>query len=52
MMSFLSAHAGIIGLIFFFAFFCGLIAWVFLPGTNKKFKRYSEIPLKENGDDK
>jgi cbb3-type cytochrome oxidase subunit 3 len=51
-MDFLTEHATIIGLIFFFGFFCGLIAWVFLPGSSKKFKDYGEIPLKENGDDK
>jgi len=44
---FASANAGLIGLLFFFIFFCIVVAWAFRPGARKKYKEHADIPLKE-----
>lgn len=51
MMDFLSDHAGLIGLLFFFIFFLGVLLWVYRPGTNKLYAQQAQIPLKEGADD-
>ena len=50
MIDFLSTYAGLIGLIFFFSFFTGLLIWVYRPGAKSKYNSYGEIPLKEGQD--
>ncbi len=41
-------YAPTIATIFFFLTFCYIIYSVFKKGTNKKFEKYSKIPLKED----
>lgn len=48
MMDFVSTHAGMIGLLFFFIFFCGMTAWVFRPGSKRIYNDHAHIPLEEN----
>lgn len=45
---FASPAAGMIGLLFFFLFFCGVAFWTFRPGAKKKYDEIAEIPLKED----
>lgn len=42
-----NADAGMAGLIIFIVFFAIVLAWVFRPGSNEKFKKFAEIPLKD-----
>jgi cbb3-type cytochrome oxidase subunit 3 len=42
------ANAATIATVFFFLVFCYVIYSVFKKGTNKKFDKYSKIPLKDN----
>ncbi|MCB1531963.1 MAG: CcoQ/FixQ family Cbb3-type cytochrome c oxidase assembly chaperone [Alphaproteobacteria bacterium] len=44
---FASANAGLIGLLFFFVFFIGVVVWVMRPGSKEKYKEDAQIPLKE-----
>jgi len=39
---------GLLGLMFFFAFFCAVLLWVLRPGAKKKYKQDAEIPFKED----
>lgn len=45
---FASADAGLIGLIFFFVFFCAVVLWTFRPGAKNKYKKHGQLPLEEN----
>ncbi|MAE51833.1 MAG: CcoQ/FixQ family Cbb3-type cytochrome c oxidase assembly chaperone [Micavibrio sp.] len=45
---FADANMGLIGLIFFFLFFCAVLVWVMRPGSKEQYKNNSEIPLKED----
>lgn len=45
---FASADLGLLGLLFFFLFFCAVLVWVMRPGSKSKYKQDSEIPLKED----
>lgn len=45
---FASADAGLIGLLFFFAIFVGVLVYVFWPGSKDKFKKYGDIPLEDD----
>lgn len=45
---FASADAGLIGLLFFFGFFCLITIWTFRPGAKKKYEKMAQIPLEEN----
>lgn len=47
----LSAHAGMIGLLFFFIFFVVMAAWVFRPGSKTLYAANALIPLNENDND-
>lgn len=47
---FASGDMGLIGLLFFFLFFCGVLFWVMRPGAKKKYSRDAQIPLKEDND--
>ncbi|MCK5042123.1 MAG: cbb3-type cytochrome c oxidase subunit 3 [Sphingomonadales bacterium] len=41
---------GAISLIFFVAFFIGVVVWIFRPGAKETYKECGEIPVKkENG---
>ncbi len=48
MIDFLSAHAGLIGLLFFFFFFCAVSVWVMRPGSKNIYNKSASIPFKEN----
>lgn len=51
MIDWLAQHgnAGIVGLLFFFIFFSGLVVWVFRPNSGKYYLTQAQIPLKEDG---
>ena len=38
---------GIFGLVFFFVFFLGVLAWVFRPGAAANYRKWARIPLDE-----
>ncbi len=46
MIDFLSHHAGLIGLLFFFTFFSGVVFWAFRPGSKKLYTTLANIPFK------
>ncbi len=48
MMDFIAHHAGLIGLLFFFTFFCAVSLWTFRPGSKKTYKDFGQIPFQEN----
>lgn len=39
---------GMIGLLFFFLLFMGILVWLFRPGAKEKFKEYGNIPLRDD----
>jgi len=45
---FADAYFGLIGLLFFFTFFCVVSLWTFRPGSKDKYKDLGNIPLQEN----
>jgi cbb3-type cytochrome oxidase subunit 3 len=45
MIDFFAHHAGLIGLLFFFAFFSVTALWVFRPGSKSLYKLSANIPL-------
>ena len=45
---FADADLGLIGLLFFFAFFSLVTLWTFRPGAKKKYQDHGNIPLKDN----
>jgi cbb3-type cytochrome oxidase subunit 3 len=47
MIDWIAAHAGMIGLLFFFGFFVLMAAWVFRPGAKAGYFAQSCIPLKD-----
>ena len=44
---FASADVGLIGLLFFFIFFCGVTLWTFRPKAKKKYEEMANIPLND-----
>lgn len=42
---FADPNLGLIGLLFFFLFFCGVTLWTFRPGAKGKYKKHGDIPL-------
>jgi cbb3-type cytochrome oxidase subunit 3 len=44
----LIAHAPIVGLLIFFGFFCGVLAWMLRPGMKQKLQKLAYIPLEED----
>ncbi|MGH1377937.1 MAG: cbb3-type cytochrome c oxidase subunit 3 [Alphaproteobacteria bacterium] len=44
---FASADFGLVGLIFFFVFFCGILLWTLRPGAKKTYKEHGNIPFQE-----
>ena len=49
MIGWLSEHAGLTGLLFFFAVFCGIAIWAYRPGMKAELESHKNIPLR--GDD-
>lgn len=49
MMDWISANAGLIGLLFFFSTFCGAVFWAFRPSKKQIIESHRFIPLE--GDD-
>lgn len=47
MIGWISEHAGLIGLIFFFSFFVVMAVWVYRPGAKKDYQDKAQIPLKD-----
>ncbi len=47
MMSFITAHAPMIGLMVCFTIFLGAAVWAYFPSNKMRLKSYGEIPLKE-----
>jgi len=45
--SFASAEIGFIGLAIFITVFAVAVAWVLKPGAKEHFKKFGEIPLKD-----
>jgi cbb3-type cytochrome oxidase subunit 3 len=48
---FANADAGLIGLLFFFAFFVAILIWVFRPGSKSLYTNHGQIPLKDDNND-
>ena len=46
--TFASANAGLIGLLFFFAFFMSVALWLLRPGAKEKAQHDARIPLTED----
>ncbi|MCB9991989.1 MAG: cbb3-type cytochrome c oxidase subunit 3 [Rhodospirillales bacterium] len=47
-MAWITAHAGMIGLLFFFTFFMALVLWLLQPGMKDKARDHARIPLEED----
>ena len=45
---FADPNMGLIGLLFFFAFFCCMLLWVMRPGSKTDYQKKGEIPLNED----
>jgi len=45
---FASGEYGLVGLLFFFAFFVAITLWTLRPNAKKKYEDHGNIPLKEN----
>ena len=48
MIDFLAEHAAMIGLLFFFTFFCGMALWIYRPGSRNAYKNFAHIPFEES----
>jgi cbb3-type cytochrome oxidase subunit 3 len=44
---FANPDIGLIGLLFFFLFFCGIAIWTFRPSAKKSHQKHAQIPLQE-----
>ncbi|MCB1651474.1 MAG: cbb3-type cytochrome c oxidase subunit 3 [Alphaproteobacteria bacterium] len=51
MIDWVSQHAGVIGLLFFFSFFVLAALWIYRPGSKKNYQEQANIPLKEEDDE-
>lgn len=49
--SFANADIGMIGLAIFLVLFTGVLIWVFRPGAKEHFKKFGDIPLKDEDKD-
>ncbi len=47
-MGWISDNAGIIGLLFFVAFFSVMAVWVYQPKSKQKFDNFANIPFEED----
>lgn len=48
MIDYVSANAGVIGLLVFIVFFTVMFLWTFRPGSKTLSKDHSKIPFEEN----
>lgn len=48
MIAWLSEHAGVVGLLFFFTFFSLTALWVYRPGSKAEYAAKAQIPLNED----
>lgn len=48
MIEYISNNAGVIGLVFFFVFFIGVLVWTFRPNAKQHFEQQASIPLKDD----
>ena len=46
--SFANAEIGLIGLAIFVALFLIVLAWILQPGAKEHFKKFGDIPLKDD----
>lgn len=46
--SFANAEIGMIGLAIFVGLFAIILVWVFKPGAKEHFKKFGDIPLKDD----
>ena len=44
---FASPEFGMIGLIFFFVFFCAALIWTCRPGAKKQYDAHAQIPIED-----
>ena len=51
MIDYITVNAGLIGLVFFFAFFVIAVSWTFRPSAKNSYKEQALIPLEENNND-
>ncbi|MCC7305123.1 MAG: cbb3-type cytochrome c oxidase subunit 3 [Alphaproteobacteria bacterium] len=49
---FSSALAGVAGLLFFFIFFVAVAAWIFRPGSERQYRKYAQIPFREEDNER
>lgn len=49
---FANSFIGIAGLLIFFVVFAGILLWVFRPGATEKYKKFGNIPLEDDTDDR
>lgn len=47
-MDWVADNAGMIGLLFFFSVFTGIVGWLYMPGMKKQIEVLGEIPLRED----
>lgn len=47
-MAWLSEHAGLIGLLFFFGVFTGIVLWAYSPSRKAQIEALKNIPLSED----
>jgi cbb3-type cytochrome oxidase subunit 3 len=43
-----SYYVGMVGLFLVLLSMIGLVLWIFRPNSGKRYKKYGEIPLKDN----
>lgn len=48
MMDWITHHAALLGLLFFFIFFVVMAFWVYRPGAKDSYKHDAHIPLNED----
>lgn len=49
---FASPAFGLMGLLFFFVFFCIVTLWTFRPSAKKKYEKEAQIPLQDSDQEK
>lgn len=45
MIDWIAAHAGLIGLLFFFVFFVTMVLWIYRPGAKSRYQKFASIPF-------
>ena len=49
---FANASAGLIGLLFFFIIFVGIVVWAYMPANRERLEAHGRIPLDDTEYDK